>query len=126
MAIVRVVASVKRKKSIELSMGEFMPFYTRAPWKSMEVYGLEIPVASENSCMSLREPVSQFGELIVSATSFQAIVKMVAEGGTGIHKIYLAYATSSEPIGPDNWKTTARLRGVSFRAVRVFHCDNFI
>ena len=46
--------------------------------KPMEAYGLEITVAeqmaSEKLCMSLtRELVSQFGDLSVSATSFQAI-----------------------------------------------------
>jgi len=37
------VASVKRKKSIELSKRESMPLYTGelgAPWNSMEVHGL--------------------------------------------------------------------------------------
>jgi len=51
------VTSMKRKKSIELSKGESLSIYTREPgarWKSMEVYGLEILVASENSYMSLR------------------------------------------------------------------------
>jgi hypothetical protein len=41
----------------------------------MEFYGssrLQIPVASENSCMS-PQPASQFGDLSVSATSFQVI-----------------------------------------------------
>jgi len=52
-------------------------------WNSVEVYGssrLQIlvaePVASENSCMSLRlrvQSVSQFGDLSVSATSLQTI-----------------------------------------------------
>jgi len=53
---INYVANVKRKKSIELSKGESLSLYTRkhrARWKSMEVHGLEIPVASENSCMSL-------------------------------------------------------------------------
>jgi hypothetical protein len=56
-----VVASVKRKKSIELSKGESMPLYTREPkslWKSIEVHGMATavaePVASENLCMRLR------------------------------------------------------------------------
>jgi hypothetical protein len=44
----------------------------------MDAHGLEIPevelVASENSCMNLRELVSQFGVLSVLATSFQAIL----------------------------------------------------
>ena len=53
-----------------------MPLYTGEPgdpWKSMEVYGLEILVVSENSCMSLRELVSRFSDLSVSATSFKAV-----------------------------------------------------
>jgi len=56
---------VKRKKSIELSKGESLSLYRReheAQWKSMEAYGLEIPVASEKLCMSLRELVSQFAD----------------------------------------------------------------
>jgi len=50
---VKNVASVKRKKSIELSKGGSVSLYTGEPgalWKSMEAYGLEIPVASEKLC----------------------------------------------------------------------------
>jgi len=39
--------------------------YTGEPgalWKSMEANGLEIPVASEKLCMSLRELVCQFAD----------------------------------------------------------------
>jgi hypothetical protein len=38
----------------------------------MEVHELDLPVASENLCMS-PQPVSQFGDLSVSVTFFQAI-----------------------------------------------------
>jgi len=44
------VASVKRKKCIELSKGEPLSLYTREPgarWKSMEVHGLEIPIVTD-------------------------------------------------------------------------------
>jgi hypothetical protein len=46
--VTKCIATVKRKKSIELSKEESMSLYTEepgpgTPWKSMEVYGLEIP-----------------------------------------------------------------------------------
>jgi len=56
-----VVASVKQKKSIELSKGESIPLYIREPkslWKSIEVNGMATavaePVGNENLCMRLQ------------------------------------------------------------------------